>query len=216
MTAPTTRRLLSLTAVSALALCMTACGGDAEETASSTPSPTSSPSASADQEVSTVAVYEDFACPHCKDFHVGVGGFLTSVAQGGTAEVDYRIVDFLGQGDEESWSTRAANAFYCFRETTEDPNVQHDYQTELCSAAPAGLSDEQLIAQAEALDGDIADCVTQDGGSAQIQSALDGMSEDGVRGVPSVVVDGTVYDPQSDGDLMDWVLDQANLSRATS
>lgn len=234
MTASAAHRLLSLSAVGALAPGLTACAGDADQTespaavgtastspasegtGSAAPTPSPSPSASADQEPSTVAVYEDFACPHCKDFHYGVGGFLASVAQGGKAEIDYRIVDFMGQGDDESWSTRAANAFYCFRDTTEDTQLQHDYQTQLFAAAPAGLSDQQLVDRAGLLEVDIADCVAADGGSDQIEAALTGMSEDGVRGVPTMVVDGTVYDPESDGDVIDWVLEQANLSDGSS
>lgn len=235
MTTLLPRRLLTLSVASVLSLSLASCGGDADQTESraavgtpSSPAPatdatptasaspdttsSSSPSGNAEQETSVVAVYEDFACPHCKDFHYDVGGFLASVEQGGKAEIDYRIVDFMGGGDPESWSTRAAHAFYCFRDTTEDAQKRHEYQTQLFASAPAGLDDEQLVSRAGLLDVDIADCVAQDGGSDQIETALSEMSQDGVRGVPSVTVDGTVYDPEADGDVVDWVLEQADLS----
>lgn len=226
MTLPTARRLRRLSAVGALSLALAACAGgnagdepsadpgssspSASETTSAAPSP--SPSTPGTTETSTVAVYEDFACPHCKDFHAQAGGFLLSLEQEGQAEVEYRIVDFLGRGDPESWSTRAAQAYYCFRESTSDAGKLHGYQSQLFEAAPQGVDDAQLVQRAEQMDEDIAACVEGDGAADQIQSALSEMSDGGIRGVPSISVDDTLYDAETDGDFFAWVRESAGVT----
>lgn len=224
------RRLLGLSAVGVLALALTACSSEAEPASSPEPSqttsqsttagPSTSPTASAEDAL--VAIYEDFACPHCKSFHEQSGAFFADLAQQHPEdlEVDYRIVDFLGGGDPESWSTRAAQAYYCVREDaagdgTADPATAmattSTFQGELFAAAPEGLSDEELVSTAAELDLDIADCVAQDAHTDQIDAALAGLSADGLRGVPGIVVNGEAYDPEAYGQLHDWVLNSTGL-----
>lgn len=237
MTPVRSRRLITLSSALALALTLAACGGETspQEPSGAVGSPTATPSTSAasapqgtpnqspaassstaptaeqDDSTSTMAVFEDFACPHCKTFHQQYGGFLSGLDQDGEVDLEYRIVDFLGRDDPESWSTRAANAYYCFSESADDSGLTHAYQSRLFESAPEGLDDDQLVEQAAQMDQDIQACVAEDGGTEQIQRSLGEMADAQLRGVPSITVDGTAYDPQTDGELHAWVLASAGV-----
>lgn len=164
-----------------------------------------------------VQIFEDFACPHCAAFHDHYGGMVHGLASGGQAEVDYRIVDFLGRGDPESWSTRAATSYYCMEEALGDSDASsgklHGFQTWLFDQAPAQPDDEALVAQAGEMAPDagaaeeIGQCITGDGTADRIESAMSDFTDFGLRGVPSVYSPGedTLYDPQEHGDLKPWL-----------
>ncbi len=199
------------------ALAVTGCAGSADEEStpagaatSPTASTASSPAASTPH--GPVQVFADFSCPHCATFHATYAGPLHAAAQDGEIELRYRIVDFLGRGDPESWSTRAAQAYYCL-EGASDGNAQtlHEYQDWLFDQQTAGRQpgDAELVEQAGGPGGgagvDIGQCVAQDGGSAKITAALSDFSDAGLRGVPAVYADGTLYDADEHGQLMTWL-----------
>lgn len=195
----------------ALALAVTGCSG-----ATGDPSPagdaTIPPSATASAPGGPVQVFEDFSCPHCATFHAAYSEPLLAADQDGEVEVQYRIVDFLGRGDPESWSTRAAQAYYCVEGASDgDAELLHQYQTWLFGQAAAGLQsgDSELVEKAAELSGgagvDIGQCVAEDGGSGKITAALSDFSDAGLRGVPAVYADGTLYDADEHGELMPWL-----------
>ncbi|MEV4902576.1 thioredoxin domain-containing protein [Citricoccus sp. NPDC055426] len=164
-----------------------------------------------------VQIFEDFACPHCAAFHDHYGGMVHGLVSGGAAEVDYRIVDFLGRGDPESWSTRAATSYYCMEEALGDSDAAtgtlHGFQTWLFEQAPAQPDDEALVAQAGEMAPDagtadqIGQCITADGTAGRIESAMSDFTDFGLRGVPSVYspAEGTLYNPEEHGDLKVWL-----------
>lgn len=236
MTGTRSRTLPLLTAFGALALGLTACGsvpGPAPSSSepapsassSSAPSPsTSSPTAtssSAAQSTTasvspsatplsapagTVVVYEDFSCPHCHDFAEAYGGFLTDLTEEDGVPVEYRVVDFLGRGDPQSWSTRAANAYYCFEEQSQNPARSHAYQAQLFSAAETGgVEDTELVSRAQELDVDIAQCVADRGQAQRTEQANVSLPADGAQGVPAIFFEGTMFDYQEHGEFPDWI-----------
>ncbi len=164
-----------------------------------------------------VEVFEDFACPYCASFHEQYGGVLHGLTAGGQAEADYRIVDFLGGGNPESWSTRAATAYYCFEEESGGSAAAagrlHGFQSWLFQQAPEQPGDEVLAAQAGRMTGggtaaeSIETCIAEDGADASIESAMSDFTDYGLRGVPSVYApaEGILYDPDEHGDLVDWL-----------
>lgn len=168
-------------------------------------------------------IFEDFACPHCAAFHEQNGGLIHGLVSGGELEADYRIVDFLGRGDPESWSTRAANAYYCLKGSLDSGsgtgnqaagNKLHAFQSWLFEQATAQPDDATLVAQADEIDGDttsVEQCVTEDGGAPQITAAMSDFSDFGLRGVPSVysTADSTLYTPEQHGDLKTWLTNRA-------
>jgi protein-disulfide isomerase len=204
----------------ALALAVTGCsrGTDDPSSAGDAMSPTTSaPAGSASSPATSVPgapvqVFEDFSCPHCATFHAAYSEPLLQAEQDGEVEVQYRIVDFLGRGDPESWSTRAAQAYYCV-DGASDGNAEalHQYQTWLFEQAAAGVESEdtELVEKAAELSGDagvdIGQCVAEDGGSQKLAAALSDFSDAGLRGVPAVYADGTLYNADEHGELMPWL-----------
>lgn len=142
------------------------------------------------------------------------------LTSGGQADVDYRIVDFLGRGDPESWSTRSATAYYCFEDSLGDGEAAlgtlHGFQSWLFEQAPTQPDDEALVAQAGEMAGgvgnagsaeEVGQCITGDGTAGRIEAAMSDFTDFGLRGVPSVFspATGTLYDPQEHGDLKSWL-----------
>lgn len=164
-----------------------------------------------------VQIFEDFACPHCAAFHEQYGGMVHGLVSGGEAEVDYRIVDFLGRGDPESWSTRAATAYYCLEDSLGDGQAAggtlHGFQSWLFEQATTQPADEALVARAGEMAGgagsaeEIGQCITGDGAAERIGAAMSDFTDFGLRGVPSVYspAEGTLYHPEEHGDLKPWL-----------
>lgn len=219
---------VSLALAAATMVAFTGCADairNAEHGGSSDPagSSSSAPGQTAGTEASGVQIFEDFACPHCAAFHEQNGGLIHGLVSGGELEADYRIVDFLGQGDPESWSTRAANAYYCLEGSLESGagsggeaagNKLHAFQSWLFEQATTQPDDAILVAQADEIGGDAASveqCVTEDGGAPQITAAMSDFSDFGLRGVPSVysTADSMLYNPEQHGDLRAWLTDRS-------
>lgn len=217
----------TLALATATVVALTGCADairNAEHGGSSGPvgSSASAPEQTAGTEASGVQIFEDFACPHCAAFHEQNGGLIHGLASGGELKADYRIVDFLGQGDPESWSTRAANAYYCLEGSLESGtgseneaagNKLHAFQSWLFEQATTQPDYATLVAQADEIGGDAASveqCVTEDGGAPQITAAMSDFSDFRLRGVPSVysTADSTLYNPEQHGDLKTWLTDR--------
>ena len=64
--------------------------------------------------LAVLSIYEDFQCPHCRDFEKAFGPTITKLIDSGAVAVDYYMVALpgLGQG-QQGYSTWAANAGYC-------------------------------------------------------------------------------------------------------
>lgn len=72
-----------------------------------------------DEPKAVVAIYEDFQCPHCRDFEKTFGPALNKLVESGAAAVDYYMVSILNKTNG-GYSTRAANAAYCVAEENKD------------------------------------------------------------------------------------------------
>ncbi|GAA1115912.1 DsbA family protein [Citricoccus alkalitolerans] len=211
---------VSLALAAATVVALTGCA-EAIRNAEHGGSSSSAPEQTAGTEAPGVQIFEDFACPHCAAFHEQNGGLIHGLVSGGKLEADYRIVDFLGQGDPESWSTRAANAYYCLEDSLGSgpghdeaaANKLHAFQSWLFEQATTQPDDATLVAQADEIGGraaSVEQCVTEDGGAPQITAAMSDFSDLGLRGVPSVysTADSTPYNPEQHGDLKTWLTDR--------
>lgn len=207
----------SLAVAAATALMLTGCAEsirNAEEGSDSSPAPSGSTSAG---HGGAVQIFEDFACPHCAAFHEQYGGMVHGLVSGGEADVDYRMVDFLGRGDPESWSTRAATSYYCLEDSLGEGEAAagklHGFQSWLFEQAAAEPDDEALVAQASRMAGgigtpeEIGQCITGDGADERIEAAMSDFADFGLRGVPSVYspAEGTLYSAEEHGDLKSWL-----------
>ena len=60
-----------------------------------------------------VSVYEDFLCPHCRDFEQKFGPTINQLVDSGAIAADYYMVAILDSPSTKNYSSRAAGAGYC-------------------------------------------------------------------------------------------------------
>ena len=81
-----------------------------------------------------LAIYEDFQCPHCRDFEKTFGPTLNKLVETGAAAVDYNLVAILN-ATNKGFSTRAANAAYCVADENKEAFVR--FHSALFAQQPA-------------------------------------------------------------------------------
>lgn len=72
-----------------------------------------------DEPKAVLSIYEDFQCPHCRDFEKNFGPTLNKLVESGAAAVDYHPLAILNRTNG-GYSTRAANAAYCVADENKD------------------------------------------------------------------------------------------------
>jgi protein-disulfide isomerase len=73
-----------------------------------------------DEPKAVLALYEDFQCPHCRDFEKTFGPTITKLTDSGAIATDYYMVSILNSSANRNYSTRAANAAYCVADESKD------------------------------------------------------------------------------------------------
>jgi protein-disulfide isomerase len=141
----------------------------------------------------TVDLYEDFMCPHCKEFETQSGAAMDQLASSGKATLVYHPIAILDSASTTGYSTRSSAASACaaaggkFRE----------YAKELFAQQPAegsaGLSDAQLISIGASIglsDATFGTCVRDRTYKSWTQHVTDAAAARGVNGTPTVMVNG--------------------------
>jgi protein-disulfide isomerase len=144
----------------------------------------------------TVQIYEDFQCPVCAEFEKATSEKLLAAVDAGTIKIDYRMVSFLDRASTNKYSSRALNAAAVVLDTS-GVEVFQKFHALLFENQPAegsaGLSDDQLIeyaVEAGASESDVRPGIESDTFDSWVNNTQDQMSKNGVRGTPSVFVDG--------------------------
>ena len=76
-----------------------------------------------DEPKAVLAIYEDFQCPHCRDFEKTFGPTINKIVESGAAAVDYYMVAILNKTNGGD-SARAANAAYCVGDENKEAFVR--------------------------------------------------------------------------------------------
>ena len=144
----------------------------------------------------TVDLYEDFQCPACKQFEELTGSTVTSLAKEGRIVLTYHVKNFLDDNLRNDSSTRAANAAFC----AADAGRFQEFHDLVFPGQPdregAGFTDAELLgfAQAAGLSGSAMTtwqgCVDDGRYDAYVDSVEQKSFTDGVRGTPTVRIDG--------------------------
>ena len=144
-----------------------------------------------------VDLYVDYQCPACASFEAVVGSTFTSLAQEGKIELVYHVKNFLDDNLRNDSSTRAGNAAFC----ASDAGRFEAYNDEVFPNQPAvegdGFTDAQLKTFAETVG--IAGeelttwetCLAAGRYNDYVNSVEQQSFEDGVRGTPTVKINGT-------------------------
>lgn len=77
-----------------------------------------------DEPKAVLAVYEDFQCPHCRDFEKTFGPAISKMVETGAVAMDYYMVSILNSASTNNYSTRASNAAYCVADESKEAFVR--------------------------------------------------------------------------------------------
>ena len=113
-----------------------------------------------------LSIYEDFQCPHCRDFEKNFGPTINKLISSGAAAVDYYMVSILSKVSG-GYSGRAANAAYCVADENKDAFER--FHSALFAQQPpegsgTGPDNAALIetARQAGVVGSVPDCVNKD------------------------------------------------------
>ncbi|MFC0625188.1 DsbA family protein [Kribbella deserti] len=137
----------------------------------------------------TIEVYLDFRCPHCKEFEDEAGEAINKYIDEGRAKVTYWPMDFVSKDN----SPRIANAWGC----AAAQGKARSYSDEIFRSFEKSWTEEQLLALGKALKIDNADfnkCVTENGQAKWIESIQTASQQRGIESTPTVFVNGKKID----------------------
>jgi protein-disulfide isomerase len=150
-----------------------------------------------------INVFEDFQCPSCKFFEDPIGPYLTSLITEKKAEVVYHPLSFLGNGQKEDESIAASNAAYCSVDEgkfLDFHKALYDVQSTVQNSG--FLNDKNLIAIGKKVgisSQEFSDCITNKSKLVNVAASTDSMTRYGVRGTPTTLINGKLWERQSPG-----------------
>ena len=143
--------------------------------------------------VTTIDVWEDPQCPVCKYFEDANGDYLDSLIREKKATVRFHVLSFLG--DE---SVRAANASFCAADEAQYLDFHKALYKVQSPLENSGFwSNETLVKIGKKIGIDSAQfekCVTEGLKVDLVQANSDSMSKYGVRGTPTVFINGKLWE----------------------
>lgn len=147
-----------------------------------------------------VTLFVDPQCPICAKFESIFGKEISDLAAKGTISVSYHVMSFLDRNLKNDSSARGANAMFC----AADAGKMGEYVQALMAGQPAqegdGFTDAALsqFATTAGISGDalatFSSCLTGRTYAAQVAASEASAEAAGVRGTPTVMVDGKVMD----------------------
>jgi protein-disulfide isomerase len=146
-----------------------------------------------------LSLYEDFQCPHCRDFEQAYGPTIGKMIDSGAVAVDYYMVAILNSPANQNYSTRAASAAYCVGDSDRTPtkDVFRRYHTALFaqqspegSPAPDNAGLVETARQSGVAPADINDCVNS-GKYADMVNGLAAAAK--INATPTVRINGEDY-----------------------
>lgn len=147
-----------------------------------------------------VDIYEDFACPPCGDFDRRHDPMLKQVAVEGRAKVVFHPMVIFGESTQPAHdnSMRAAAALRCVSDGAHWLSYQDAlYAHQPASESTTGYTTRELLSWAEPLGltgGDFTSCVEDQRHAASVKTVSQGYVSSGVRGTPSVRINGRTLD----------------------
>jgi protein-disulfide isomerase len=156
----------------------------------------------------TVVVYEDFLCPFCGQLEAATREEFTRLADSGDLLVEYRPFNLLERISD--YSPRSTNAFAVVLEES-GPEVAkrfHDLLYENQPSEEGPFPDDQalldLAVEAGAEESAVSDGILGMGQQDWVDAATQAAADAGVRGTPTVILDGEVVQGAPE-DILDAV-----------
>jgi protein-disulfide isomerase len=150
-----------------------------------------------------IAIYEDFQCPHCRDFEKTFGPTLNKISDSGAAAVDYYMVGILNKTNK-GYSVRAANAAYCVADENKEAFTR--FHSALFAQQPmegsgSGPDNAALIetARQAGVTGGVPDCINN-GNYEDMIAAL--ASNAKITATPTIRLNGEDISPATPDELL--------------
>jgi protein-disulfide isomerase len=162
-----------------------------------------------------IVIYEDFLCPFCGQLEAASRDRLAQLAHDGKVRVEYRPFNLLSTAGD--YSARSAGAFSIVLDKS-GPEIAkkfHDllYENQPDEKGPfpsnAELAD--LAVQAGADEAEVRGPIENEEGEAWVEGATQAALDAGVRGTPTVLLDGKVFESgRTMDDLAQNLIDQVS------
>jgi len=162
-----------------------------------------------DEPKAVLSVYEDFQCPHCRDFEKAFGPTVNKLVESGAVAVDYYMVALPGlDKGNKGYSTRAANAGYCVGD--EDKDAFARFHSALFAQQPeegsgTGPDNAALIetARQAGVTGGVADCVNRGEYNSMVKGLVAAAN---ISATPTIRLNGEDISPAKPEELITKVV----------
>jgi len=160
-----------------------------------------------DEPKAVLALYEDFQCPHCREFEKTFGSTITKLVDSGAVAADYYMVAILNSSLNNNYSTRAANAAYCVADEDKDAFMRFhsalyaQQPEEGSSNAPDNAALIETARQAGAA-GTVPGCIN----SGKYDDMVEGLASAAkINATPTIRLNGEDISPANPQDLVNKV-----------
>jgi protein-disulfide isomerase len=149
------------------------------------------------EDLLNIVTYVDFTCPVCKQFEEAYSASIQQLVADGGATLEVHPVAILDhQFTGREVSTRANNVGACVANYAPDSflDVMSAMYANQATEGTAGMNNSALVDVVKGTgldDADINECITGESFTPWVQAAT---ARSGVRGTPTVVINGTVWD----------------------
>jgi protein-disulfide isomerase len=157
-----------------------------------------------DEPKAVLAMYEDFQCPHCRDFEKAFGPTISQLIDSGAVAADYYMVAILNSRLNDNYSTRAANAAYCVADESKEAFTRFHsalfamQPEEGAGGAPDNAKLIETARQAGAA-GSVPGCIN----SGKYNKMVDGLAAAAkITATPTIKLNGEDISPATPDDLI--------------
>ena len=150
-----------------------------------------------------LAIYEDFQCPHCRDFEKTFGSALNKIVESGAAAIDYNMVAILN-ATNKGYSMRAANAAYCVGDENKDAFVRFHsalFANQPVEGSGSGPDNASLIetARQAGVTGGVPECIN----SGKYDNMVKGLAAASkITATPTIRLNGQDISPATPDELI--------------
>jgi len=157
-----------------------------------------------DEPKAVLAMYEDFQCPHCRDFEKAFGPTISKLIDSGAVAADYYMVSILNSRLNDNYSTRAANAAYCVADESKEAFTR--FHSALFAMQPeegaGGAPDNAKLietARQAGAGGSVPGCIN----SGKNNKMVDGLAAAAkITATPTIKLNGEDISPATPDDLI--------------
>ena len=157
-----------------------------------------------DQPKAVLSMYEDFQCPHCRDFEKAFGPTISKLIDSGAVAADYYMVSILNSRANDNYSTRAASAAYCVADESKEAFTR--FHSALFAMQPeegaGGAPDNAKLietARQAGAGGSVPGCIN----SGKNNKMVDGLAAAAkITATPTIKLNGEDISPATPDDLI--------------